>query len=88
MFVLVLEETRPYQNPTNLYEVKRHMENVHDMSSPLSSDYPWSLNAKAKDGGRATLSVEMSLEHSTTYINCSKHIQWKDTDVSSQSPGS
>lgn len=30
-----------------------------------------SLNAKAKDGGRATLSVEMSLKH-TTYINCSK----------------
>lgn len=65
---VVFEETRPYQNPTNLYEIKWHMENVLDMSSPPRWDYLLSVNAKAKDGGRATLSVEMSLKHSLNHL--------------------
>lgn len=57
-----MEETRQYHNPTppiDLYQIKWHMENVRISSSPRK-DYPLSLNAKAKDGGRTTSSVEMS----------------------------
>lgn len=89
--MLVLEETRPYQNPANLYEIKWHMENLHDIKSPPRWDYPLSLIAKAKDGGRAGPHYLLKYHWNTdltTYINCSKHIQRKDADVSSQSPRS